>query len=144
MEELLNRSVPADPWSCPLQESWLAGLFIYAMAFSSIYSRMNSRIRSLALDVSNLPQGSTLANEHWDDWLPIGGLDGNTSYGDQGMFKSVEMANYEDDNPDKLNWMVDNLTQADYIMLSSNRLYDSIPRLPVRYPLTSRYYKLLF
>ncbi len=54
------------------------------------------------------------------------------------------MRNYEDDNPDKLNWMVDNLTQADYIVLSSNRLYDWIPRLPGRYPLTSRYYKLLF
>jgi hypothetical protein len=40
--------------------------------------------------------------------------------------------------------MVENLAQADYIILSSNRLYDSIPRLPMRYPLTSRYYELLF
>ena len=61
-----------------------------------------------------------------------------------GLFKSVEMRNYEDDTPDKLNWMIDNLTQADYIILSSNRLYDLIPRLPMRYPLTTRYYSQLF
>ena len=122
----------------------VAGTLVYAMAFSSIYGRMNTRIAASRWMYQNLPQGSTLANEHWDDWLPIGGLDGNTSYGDQGMFKAVEMRNYEDDNPDKLNWMVDNLTQANYIVLSSNRLYASIPRLPMRYPLTSRYYSLLF
>ena len=122
----------------------IAGTLVYALAFSSIYGRMNTRIEASRWMYQNLPQGSTLANEHWDDWLPIGGLDGNTSYGDQGMFKAVEMRNYEDDNPDKLNWMVDNLTQANYIVLSSNRLYDSIPRLPMRYPLTSRYYSLLF
>lgn len=122
----------------------VVGTLLYALAFNSIYGRMNSRIQASRWMYQNLPQGSTLANEHWDDWLPIGGLDGNISYGDQGMFKSVEMANYEDDNPDKLNRMVENLTQADYIVLSSNRLYDSIPRLPIRYPMTSRYYKLLF
>ncbi|HSJ86754.1 MAG TPA: DUF2298 domain-containing protein, partial [Anaerolineales bacterium] len=92
----------------------------------------------------NIPAGSTLANEHWDDWLPIGGVDGISSYGDNGLFRAVEMRNYEDDNPDKLNWMVENLAQADYIILSSNRLYGSIPRLPMRYPLTIRYYQLLF
>ncbi|MGZ9234719.1 MAG: DUF2298 domain-containing protein, partial [Anaerolineales bacterium] len=122
----------------------LGGTLIYALAFSSIYSRMHSRIQASRWIYQNLPRGSTLANEHWDDWLPIGGLDGYSSYGDQGMFQSVEMGNYEDDNPDKLNRMVENLTQADYIILSSNRLYDSIPRLPMRYPLTSRYYQLLF
>jgi len=120
------------------------GTLIYALAFSSIYSRPNSRIQASRWMYQNLPQGAVLANEHWDDWLPIGGLDGFTSYGEQGMFRAVEMRNYEDDNPDKLNWMVENLSQADYIILSSNRLYDSIPRLPMRYPLTSRYYQLLF
>jgi hypothetical protein len=114
------------------------------MAFSSIYNRPNSRIQASRWIYQNLPQGATLANEHWDHGLPIGGLDGNTAYGDQGMFKLVEMANYDDDSPDKVNRMVENLTQADYIVLSSNRLYDSIPRLPIRYPMTSRYYQLLF
>ena len=90
----------------------ILGTLLYAFAFSSIYSRQNSRIAASRWMYQNLPQGSVLANEHWDDWLPIGGLDGYTSYGDQGMFQSVEMRNYEDDTPDKLNEMVNNLTQA--------------------------------
>ncbi|HEX9331381.1 MAG TPA: DUF2298 domain-containing protein, partial [Anaerolineales bacterium] len=122
----------------------VAGTLLYALAYASIYSRPNTRIAASRWMQQNIPAGSTLTNEHWDDWLPIGGVDGITSYGDSGLFKSVEMKNYEDDTPDKLNWMVDNLTQADYIILSSNRLYDSIPRLPMRYPLTIRYYDLLF
>ncbi len=122
----------------------VAGTLLHALTYASIYSRPNTRIAASRWMQQNIPAGSTLTNEHWDDWLPIGGVDGITSYGDSGLFKSVEMKNYEDDTPDKLNWMVDNLTQADYIILSSNRLYDSIPRLPMRYPLTIRYYDLLF
>ena len=121
----------------------VAWTFLYALAFSSIYNRPNTRIAASRWMQQNIPAGSTLANEHWDDWLPIGGVDGVTSYGENGLFQAVEMRNYEDDTPDKLNWMVENLTQADYIILSSNRLYDSIPRLPMRYPLTTRYYQLL-
>ena len=120
------------------------GTLLYALAFTGIYSRQHSRLAASRWMYQNIPAGSTLANEHWDDWLPIGGVDGMTSYGDNGNFKSVEMKNYEDDTPEKLDQMVANLTEADYIVLSSNRLYDSIPRLPMRYPMTSRYYELLF
>ncbi len=142
--ERIRRSIPNRGLIVGLSAFVVVGTLVYALAFTSIYNRPNTRIAASRWMQQNMPKGSTLANEHWDDWLPIGGVDGITSYGDAGLFKSVEMRNYEDDNPDKLNWMVDNLTQADYIILSSNRLYDSIPRLPVRYPLTSRYYRLLF
>jgi hypothetical protein len=40
--------------------------------------------------------------------------------------------------------MISWLTQSDYLVLSSNRLYGSIPRLPLRYPMTSEYYRALF
>lgn len=143
-KHILSRVHPSRQLVLAMVGLVTGGTLIYAIAFSSIYDQMNSRLQASRWMYQNLPAGSTLANEHWDDWLPIGGIDGNTSYGDQGRFKSVEMANYEDDNPDKLNRMVENLTQADYIVLSSNRLYDSIPRLPMRYPMTSRYYELLF
>ncbi len=122
----------------------IGGTLLYALAFSAIYQRPHSRITASRWMYANIPPGATLANEHWDDWLPIGGVDGKMAYGDNGLFKSVEMPNYEDDTPDKLNRLVTNLTQADYVVLSSNRLYDSIPRLPLRYPMTSRYYDLLF
>ena len=54
------------------------------------------------------------------------------------------MANYEEDNAVKLNWMVDNIRASDVIVLATNRLYGSIARLPDRYPLTTAYYELLF
>ena len=40
--------------------------------------------------------------------------------------------------------MADALANADYVIFFSNRLYGSIPTLPDRYPLSSRYYRLLF
>ncbi len=105
----------------------IGGALLWAFAFSSIYSRPNSRVTASRWIYQNIPAGSTLANEAWDDWLPIGGLDGKDSYGDGGLFKSVEMPNYDDDNQDKLNKLVDNLTAADYVVLSSNRLYEFDP-----------------
>ncbi len=83
---------------------------------------------------------STLANEHWDDGLPlrIGGRDGFSFY------RGLEIQNYNDDAPEKLGQMISWLDQADYIFLTSNRLYGSIPRQPLRYPLATEYYRLLF
>ncbi|HEU5086151.1 MAG TPA: hypothetical protein VFT99_01855, partial [Roseiflexaceae bacterium] len=122
----------------------VGGTLLYALAFSSIYSRTHTRVEATRWMFANVPEGSVLANEHWDDWLPIGDLDGRPAYGDNGIYRSVEMPNYEDDTPEKVDRLVENLAQADYVILSSNRLYDSIPRLPMRYPMTIRYYQLLF
>ena len=47
------------------------------------------------------------------------------------------------DDAAKLEHILQSLQSNDYIVLSSNRLYNTIPRLPQRYPLTSRYYELL-
>ena len=89
---------------------------------------------------SFMATSSTLANEHWDDGIPLrtGGRDGFSIY------RGIEIQNYNDDTPEKLSQMLDWLQQADYVFLSSNRLYGSIPRQPLRYPLASEYYRLLF
>ena len=44
----------------------------------------------------------------------------------------------------RLQYIARALAQSDYIVESSNRLYGSIPKLPWRYPVTIRYYDLLF
>ncbi|HEX3247049.1 MAG TPA: DUF2298 domain-containing protein [Chloroflexota bacterium] len=113
---------------------------LYAVGFVSIYTRPHSRVEASRWIFDNVPRGAAIANEHWDDPLPLR-VDGRDGFG--GYYRGLMLNNYDDDTPKKLEELVTNLVQADYVVLSSNRLYDSIPRLPTRYPMTTRYYELL-
>ncbi|MFP4344744.1 MAG: DUF2298 domain-containing protein [Anaerolineales bacterium] len=90
---------------------------------------------------------SILGNEHWDDPLPVP-LDGKNPFGNwyRGLPSSHNtlMNLYDNDDAAKRDLLLLWLDDVDYIMLSSNRLYGSIPRLPLRYPLTTAYYRALF
>jgi 4-amino-4-deoxy-L-arabinose transferase-like glycosyltransferase len=121
----------------------IAWSVLYSLAFASIYSRPHSRIQASEWIYRNLPTGSTLALEHWDDDLPLRRIvdDQPRSISE---YHTLKMNLYEPDNEQKLWHIVNNLRQSDYVILSSNRLYGSIPRLPWRYPITTRYYELLF
>jgi YYY domain-containing protein len=81
-----------------------------------------------------------LANEQWDDPIPMR-VDGKDGFS---IYRGLDMAPYGEDTPQKVNEMLNQLANTDYVMLTSNRLYDSIPRLPMRYPVTTRYYQALF
>ncbi len=91
-------------------------------------------------------QASVIANEHWDDPLPLR-MDGKDPfwnwYASLSSSPSGQMNNYDDDTAQKRQDLFDWLDEADYIVLSSNRLYASIPRLPLRYPMTTAYYEAL-
>ncbi|MFC2023503.1 DUF2298 domain-containing protein [Chloroflexota bacterium] len=87
-------------------------------------------------------QGSTIANEHFDDPLPFN-IDGRIAFG-SGPYHGLDLALYDEDTPAKLERLLDVLDATDYISMSSGRLHTSIPRLPMRYPITTRYYELLF
>ncbi len=113
----------------------------WALAFTAIYRAPHPRIAASRWLIAAAPPGSAIANEHWDDGLPLR-VDGQDPFG--GRFRPVELPWYEDDSLAKLALVLDRLEQADFIVLSSNRLYDSIPRLPGRYPMTIRYYQALF
>ncbi len=90
---------------------------------------------------------SIIGNEHWDDGLPVR-LDGKDAFYNwyRGLSSSGsgQMNLYDDDNLIKREQLLDWLDEVDYIALSSNRLYGSIARLPLRYPLTVAYYRALF
>jgi len=90
--------------------------------------------------------GSVIANEHWDDPLPLR-MEGRDAFFNwyQGLSSSSsgQLNNYDEDTVQKRLSMLNWLDEADVIVLSSNRLYASIPRLPQRYPLTTEYYRLL-
>ena len=89
---------------------------------------------------------SVVTWEHWDDPMPL-----NTNGRAPGLYynaltssPSGQMENYNEDTPQKQANLINWLDEADTIIISSNRLYASIPRLPYRYPLTVEYYRALF
>jgi len=86
--------------------------------------------------------GAALANEgDWDDGLPLR-LDGYDGYG--GIYQpGLNFNMYTDDNPEKLARFTGILEQADYIAISSNRQWGSLPRIPERFPMTTVYYRNL-
>lgn len=86
--------------------------------------------------------GARLAVEtSWDDTLPLR-IDGTDPLGS--IYQLVNLELFEPDSETKRERMLQVLDQADYIVISSNRAYDAMPRLPLRYPMTTAYYQALF
>jgi YYY domain-containing protein len=136
----------------PRRQSWLqwlgrvmvgavvVGTALWALAFTSIYTRPVTRITASRWVNANIPLGSSISFELWDDPVPMN-VDGRLASDDYVM---IRMEPYWEDVPEKREMLLGWLAQTDYIIFSSNRLYGSIPRLPQRYPMTTRYYEMLF
>jgi len=118
----------------------LGGTFLYAEAFTNIYRRPLTRVEASRWVYANIPPGSSITWEMWDDTVPQN-VDGKDA---ASIYNLVETDPYWEDTPEKLQAMLKWLDEADYIVLSSNRVYGSVVRLPERFPLTIAYYKYLF
>ncbi len=113
---------------------------LWALAFvKGVYGHTHPWIEASRWIYRNIPPGSTIAVEHWDDELPKP-LEDEPYPG----YRHLVLPLYEEDTREKFAIIKETLRQADYIVIASNRLYGSIPRLPFRYPMTTRYYELLF
>jgi len=117
--------------------------FVYSLAFVGIYSREHPWLTISKWIYANIPTQSTLAIEHWDDALPVpiraaNGERAPTEY----HIRVLPM--YDADDDKKLDALVDTLSSSDYIILATQRLSSTITRLPQRYPVSARYYRLLF
>jgi YYY domain-containing protein len=129
---------PARPWRVAgyaLTVVAVAGAALWGYAVFSIYLRQSTRIAAGQWIYDHIPDGSVLAQEHWD-WGPH--IPGGKSY------TIFEMQNYNDDTWEKRQQLYDWLDEADYIVISSNRIYASVSRLEPRYPVTNEYYRALF
>ena len=76
---------------------------VWAAGFVAIYTRPHSRVEASRWIYANVPRGSVLANEHWDDGLPLR-VDGKDGFG--GWYKGIEITNYDEDTPEKLDKLV--------------------------------------
>lgn len=87
-------------------------------------------------------QGSGLVNEgDWDDGLPLR-VDGYDAF--SGIYpRDLEFNMYMNDNQEKLERFLSIYDQADYIVISSNRQWGTLTRLPERFPMSTLHYRHL-
>jgi hypothetical protein len=114
----------------------LAVTGIYAIGFHTIYERTSTRVDASRWIVQHVPAGTVIANEHWDDSLPLGG--------DFARYRGVTMPVFDPDDAAKLGKLERALAAADYYVVSSPRAWRTIGRLPDRFPLMVRFYRQLF
>ena len=136
--------------------TWLPILFValgtllWALAFTAIYRQPHTRIAASEWIYANVPPSATISAEEWDDPLPME-LPGFNP----GIYRSIKTQPYQEDDLTKyigyvaldgtqVSGLLDQLQEIDYLMLASNRVYDSATRLPMRYPALTRYYHYLF
>ena len=107
---------------------------LYALAFERIYTRPHTAIQASRWINENVPRNSTIISDnHWDE--PIRGIRD---------YRVRQIPIYNHDTPEKMNTIAEYLSQGDYLVFYSNRTYGSVARLPERYPMGSRYYRMLF
>lgn len=116
-------------------------LLILAMAcalmFVSIYTQNHTRVTASLWAYNHIPDHSIILSEYWDDALPLPVRSGRS-------FEIRELSVFEADTDTKWKKMSKQLKEADYYILSSNRGWGAIGRLPDRYPRMSKFYKDLF
>ncbi len=117
----------------------LSSSLFWSLAFFSIYARESTRITASRWVYQHIPKEAKILGEHWDDGLPISL---NENHPRQYQIEQLEI--YEADNSQKIDYYAQKLSQADYIIINSRRLYGTLVYLSEKYPLTSQYYKLLF
>lgn len=123
---------------------FITGFFIvitvlWALAFFSIYLRPQTRISASLWMYQNIPARSVVTGEHWDDGLPVA-----VGKYTPDLYHRYQLTIYDADNAKKLTYYSTELSKADYLVLNSRRLYGTLMNLPDKYPLTGRYYQLLF
>lgn len=121
---------------------FMALVLVWTLAFVHIYTVPHTRITATKWILNNIPVGSSIAVEHWDDRLPL--LE-SEKY-------SIQELTLYDLPDDQIKWEHINavLNSSEYLIIASNRLYVPLQKLgdckkyKVCYPETKSYYEKLF
>jgi len=122
----------------------LLGSMIWSVAFvNGVYGTEHSWAIFARWVYDNVPDESCIVWEHWDDRMPVDLPEPRANAGARG-YRQPQLPMYEEDSYEKYNTIRSTLTDCDYMVLATNRLWRTIPKLPERYPMSVRYYEALF
>ncbi len=117
---------------------------VWSFAFvSGVYGSEHAWVTASRWVYQNIPDGACIAGEHWEEGFPQSWPEPGMSAGAHG-YRQPLLPMYEEDTPAKLQQIRETLKNCDYLVLASNRLWRTIPQLPERYPMSARYYQVLF
>ncbi|MCJ7827953.1 glycosyltransferase family 39 protein, partial [Patescibacteria group bacterium] len=129
-------------FSLSLKISLLGLHLLWTTAFLNVYRQPQTKIQASQWIHQNVPVGSTIAIEHWDDRLPLF---------NQEKYRFLELPLYDQDShPSKWPTINNYLDRADYLIIASHRLYTPLQKLAscqtnkACYPITANYYQQLF
>jgi YYY domain-containing protein len=118
----------------------LGATFLWALAFTAIYRRPQSRVEATRWIYTHVPPRQHIVNESWDDGLPLP----MPGY-DPGVYAGPpSLPLFDPDSRDKADILVRALTATDWVAVTSNRVYVNVTRVPSVFPMSVAYYRALF
>ncbi|MEA3334391.1 MAG: DUF2298 domain-containing protein [Chloroflexota bacterium] len=122
----------------------LLGAVLWSVAFvNGVYGQEHPFIRASRWMYDTIPDNSVWITEHWEEGLPLSLPEDDGNPGAHG-WRNLTMPMYEEDTERKFETLRDNLREGDTYVLATKRLYGALPNLPERYPMSNRFYELLF
>jgi len=112
---------------------------VWATAFvAGVYGHDNTRITASSWIAQHVEPGSVLSLEAWDDGLPLAvpGID-------TGQWRSEQFDLFGADDVAKVDRLAGQLVLVDYVVESSPRVWNTVPRIPARYPSTIKFFAAL-
>lgn len=108
----------------------------WPLCYLSIYIQPMTRVAASNWIYDNIAQDKIILGEHWDDALPFP-KDGKS-------YRIELLPVFLPETTEKWKDMDKLLAQGDYLILTSNRGWGSIPKAQERYPETTKFYQDLF
>jgi 4-amino-4-deoxy-L-arabinose transferase-like glycosyltransferase len=111
----------------------LCSTLLWGLANWTVYLRPQTHITATEWIFTHIPAGAKIYTEHWNDGLPLD-LPGKI------LYNRELLTVYDEDNGAKKIYYADKLATGDFIILSTRRMWATMPYLGEKYPLTKLFY----
>ncbi|MFZ5437520.1 MAG: ArnT family glycosyltransferase [Patescibacteria group bacterium] len=114
-------------------------ILLWPLMFLKIFLVDHSRVSATYWIRENIDPQKKIIYEYWDDALPLGYAPGKHV-----AYQTEPISIFDQDSDQKWQKINQQLETADFYILSSNRGWASLSRLPDKYPTTAQFYQDLF
>lgn len=116
----------------------------YALAFVNLYMKPHTFVIGSKWFHTNAPENSIVLSQHWDEGFPLNLQSIPLKKYTVNYLEHYELKGLKSESVEKASYLAENLEKGDYIVVQTRRIYGAIQNVPDRYPITRKYFDLLF